>query len=888
MRLGWMTVASLAIATPAFGEGSQQFGSGDQGLNVFLFEYNASNSFIQGTNRPIYVNVENANDVINVSLCGWRTTDDLAIEVFRPSGSEINYNTQVTNSPGVFSNGAGSGNGAWLITSPNARTVANGSLCNDRLGPDQPSLNSTLSNPVRFTAPEAGTYEIRLYNDSESSTSTNNVFTYFDITVTPNAFTNPNPRANNGQLWADSWALNAGNTFGQTGGYDADLYIRTPGGQNGTEFIWQLDLNNFAPQRHEIVANGIGLDAPDSRTSAPGSSGASYTRDFPIYVSPPNTSSSVLPILPEPPPPSISDLRFIDNANQDSSISPNSSTGVQDAGFFQFNTDTPGTYQITIDTNLNGSFDNGDRILFGSSTIGNNSVFWDGEGLGGAALATGTYPAQVRIGLGEYHFTAFDAETSGGGANNGLSIWKWNPATATRSTATNYWDDTRIGGTNNRAGGISGTPGGTHTWGNFTGGGIGNVNFIDTWVFATPQESDTSVIIADQDDNDFGDAPDVYGTDVDISVGGIPASHLISPSVYLGASSPDAETNGQPSNTAQDDDNNGSDDEDGVSGFSAPNANSFQAMVTVNNTSGSDAYLVGWVDFNRNNLFDANESATYDADPNTAGIQPIATGTTNSTVALTWNSVSGLTGGNTYARFRITTDTNIANATTAQSTGAAADGEVEDYQFFLTPFSSNAEVLLIKRITAIQGQTLNPNDQTTQLNQFIDDTTSPQQANDNAAGWPNNYILGAIDAGPVQPGDTVEYTVYFLNSGDVPVEDLRLCDRLQSGLVYEFGAYPGAADLELHLGDRTTGTTYSLTATDDPGPTGDRAQLVPSGSTPSNCNLQAVNDNGTLVVDVTGPTNSGSPAITELRPSTSQGSPNDSYGFFRFTVKVPD
>ena len=668
---GLALFTSLGFALPALGEGSQQLGNGSQGLNVYLFEYNATNSFVQTNQgpRPIKVNVENANQVINISLCGWNTADILAIEVFRPSGTEIDYTKVAAASPGAFDATAAGGAGAWRLTTGNARNAAQTTLCNNQSNPNQP--NGTLSTPVRFVAPEAGTYEIRLHNDSLAADNINNVFTYFDVTVTPNASTNPDPRANKGQVWATSWAFNAGNTFTAAGGYDADLYIRTPGGRPNTGFVWQLDLNKFAPQRHEIIANGIGLDAPNSRGSAPGSSGATYTKNYPIYLSPPSLTSLVAPILPEPAPPSISNLRFIDNAGEDNTISPTSTTGVQDSGFFRFNSDVAGTYKITIDTNQDGVFGTGDRVLFGSATSGANAVVWDGKGDNDAVLNPGSYPAQVTVGLGEYHFVTFDAETSGGGTNDGLSIWKWNGSS--RSAISNFWDDTKIissaGATRNLVGGLSGTPAGTHTWGNFDAGSIGDTNYLDTWVFGTPQILTTKTIITTSDANDFGDAPDTYGTNKDITVGGTPASHLFNPNLSLGVNAPDRDADGQPSVNADGDDINGTipDDEDGVISFSPliKNATTYSVKVRVKNITGAAASLGGWIDFNKDGQFQSSEGVVQSVPNNT-----------NSDVTLTWNSLSGLVVGDIYARFRLNSDP----LTTSDFNGGGRDGEVEDYK----------------------------------------------------------------------------------------------------------------------------------------------------------------------------------------------------------------
>ena len=105
----------------------------------------------------------------------------------------------------------------------------------------------------------------------------------------------------------------------------------------------------------------------------------------------------------------------------------------------------------------------------------------------------------------------------------------------------------------------------------------------------------------------------------------------------------------------------------------------------------------------------------------------------------------------------------------------------------------------VKRITAINGLTTNPND-TTPLNQFVDDTASSVASNDNHANWPSNYLLGELDAGLVQPGDEIEYTVYFLNAGGGAAADVRICDWIQPNQTFVTGQY-GGNDIALQLGE---------------------------------------------------------------------------------------
>ncbi len=168
---------------------------------------------------------------------------------------------------------------------------------------------------------------------------------------------------------------------------------------------------------------------------------------------------------------------------------------------------------------------------------------------------------------------------------------------------------------------------------------------------------------------DFGDAPDSYRT---LTASGGPR-HGISNNIFLGAILPDNEVTGQPTATADGDDTTDTDDEDGVGSFPplSTTDSSYSVDVTVNNTTGSSAQLLGWIDFNGNGVFDNAEGTSLN----------VPTGTVNGSTTLTWSGLSGLPGGTTYARFRLTTDAAI---TTATPGGTATNGEVEDYTLEIT------------------------------------------------------------------------------------------------------------------------------------------------------------------------------------------------------------
>jgi uncharacterized repeat protein (TIGR01451 family) len=203
------------------------------------------------------------------------------------------------------------------------------------------------------------------------------------------------------------------------------------------------------------------------------------------------------------------------------------------------------------------------------------------------------------------------------------------------------------------------------------------------------------------------------------------------------------------------------------------------------------------------------------------------------------------------------------------------------------PTVTDANVLLVKRITAINGdRTKNPNDNTP-LNAVVDDST----ASDNNTGWPlptsgtpaiSTFLLGAVDAGKVKPNDTLEYTIYFLNAGGLPAPNVRVCDRLTPNQIFEPNTYGTGSGVQIQLG---TSAAQNLTNLSD---TSDRTQYITAPTAaPTNCNLtNPANNDGVVLVDITGNTGTGVPNLTSLPSTTAPGSPNDSYGYIRFVTRV--
>jgi parallel beta-helix repeat protein len=486
--LGLMAASLCWLAPASHAEGSAQIG-----LNQRLYEHGFSlNPLIPLRNRELYVDILSAGEVINVSLCGsGGAADPVKIEIYNPAG--------------------------FLVSTQNIGANAN---LPGRISCSDP-LTAPLTNPFRYVTTTAGAYSVRLYNQRTapdiSNDGTGSLIRRFDVTVTPNITTNPDPTARQGRLYAMSWAFRADtNDFSSTGATNGDYFIKVPGGLPSTNYVWKLDLNQFAGLTYEINANDRGVNAPNNGFST-ALSGNAFTELYPVYLSYPQN------VLPEPvSPPGLSNPSFADSANVDNTISPSVTIGVQDAGFFKFTTNVTGSYAVVIDTNKDGQYKTGDVFLFGSAVSGSNSVAWDGRDARGNILPVGTYNAQIQVRTGEYHFVSGDAETSGGGSSNGLTIYRALSQLSSVDT-TVYWDDiTKLagaGGTSNvPTGGLSSTPEGKHTWGNFTATGFGDQKFVDTYTYAGISTVIAQAVIAADDSVKYLISGTVYN---DINFNGV-------------------------------------------------------------------------------------------------------------------------------------------------------------------------------------------------------------------------------------------------------------------------------------------------------------------------------------------------------------------------------
>ncbi len=791
--------------------------------------------------------------------------------------------------------------------------------------------------PCFYKAPTTGIYYVAIYgpSGSNSNTNTNTIqsnieavntgtnqttgISAWDVTVRSNSLDSVDDLE--GRLHTFFMSINMGNNGRQL---HSDLYPITADG-----YRYEIDMRGLDPFGFRIFGNQLGnLDSDGASPlyrdvlgtngdiANPVGGTSSAPPQFPIFFN--EIDSSVLPFLPVYNPITgveegvgfspIPIFPVASNSSFTGDVVGNTST-VNTGGTFSFDSNLPGVYQIVISRD-GVDFDPGNsqnKVLRGvMSSSGTQTVDWNGQDNSSVPFPVGSFEYGIEIHGGEYHFPMSDAENNIFGGPTYTLLNSTNPL----GNTTAFYDhrgyftlngtlvedrnpgdgdptDDALCGTNppdppatnlftgadssSGSFNVFGVPSGGNTNEQCTGA-FGDTKTLDLWTYTPSEVEEGDVVIIDS--ADYGDAPDTgagsgAGNYRTLASDGGPL-HGTDSTLFLGGGVTDDSDgfgNGTDSNGDATDDV-----DDAFASLSGAIANTSYPLnnIPINNTTGADAILHAWIDFDQNGEFEEGEyqSAT------------VASGDT--TASLSWDVPVSAMGGTTYARFRLTTDSLSDDVNTAEvderSLGAASDGEVEDYQLVITP--ATAEVLMVKRITAVNGAAINPNDGT-DLSQFEDDTGSPQAADDNHPNWPADYLVGAVDAGGVQPNDEIEYTVYFLNSGGVAVTDVRLCDRLFPDQLFVTDAYGPGVDVQLQLG---TSPVLGLTAADDGS---DRTQLIAATApVDATCNLQEPNDNGTLIIDLTGASGTGEPTLTQFPGSTGPGTPNDAYGFFRFKTRV--
>jgi uncharacterized repeat protein (TIGR01451 family) len=192
----------------------------------------------------------------------------------------------------------------------------------------------------------------------------------------------------------------------------------------------------------------------------------------------------------------------------------------------------------------------------------------------------------------------------------------------------------------------------------------GNFNLADTDNDTAANGAGAVPLTADLD---YRDVPSLDRSDAPVSYG--EATHVIINGIRLGAAI-DSDGASIANATASGD---GTDD-DGISSFPTLTAGSTSYRIPAANiTATGTGTLHAWIDFNKNGTFDAGEYTSVAVASNTpAG-------------PLNWSGITAGAAGNTFARFRFTSD---ATVTASNPSGIASNGEVEDYQVSIAASTS--------------------------------------------------------------------------------------------------------------------------------------------------------------------------------------------------------
>ena len=218
------------------------------------------------------------------------------------------------------------------------------------------------------------------------------------------------------------------------------------------------------------------------------------------------------------------------------------------------------------------------------------------------------------------------------------------------------------------------------------------------------------------------------------------------------------------------------------------------------------------------------------------------------------------------------------------------------------PIANNPNVLLVKRITKINDSTTTNNgddlaiynqdnsnpydDNKVDITELPENNGDPKPDTDNwidtTSDTNSTFLIGGINGGKVEHDDELEYTIYYLSTGDSEANSVLLCDRVPENVSFiptsfnnQTQATGGTQGSNRGIMWFKDGNTESLTNTKD----GDAAQYFPPGIEPSTIYPQiqcsGANTNGAVVVN-----------LGNLPNATAPGTPNTSYGYIRFKGKV--
>ncbi|WP_158134270.1 GEVED domain-containing protein [Photobacterium damselae] len=360
-----------------------------------------------------------------------------------------------------------------------------------------------------------------------------------------------------------------------------------------------------------------------------------------------------------------------------------------------------------------------------TATIDGNTLTVEGTMCNGAAIQETSYELQFYVitsGTGDTSTASTTAEPVGG--------WSFMPSIGNEITGLTYGEGTTYLGrlTNQTNGTFSGT---IAVSGVSAGAQIGAISLSDSNSAGAFYAGQTSEFSATQAVTstvaDYGDAPD---SGVGIGTGNYrtlladngPFHDTSATDIYVGTTPPDTDLDGLPSTNADGDDLDGTDDEDSLGVTQLyETSTTFSYNQLVNNSSGSDAYLYAWVDWDNSGTFDKDEFV--EGGVSTGDPIVIPTGSSNVGTSMLWSTLPVLSSMDEYyLRVRISdqilTDSATGSDEDPRSLGNGGSGEVEDQILTVEieptlpqvycAVSNNAETG--EQITQLDGYNDNPAD----------------------------------------------------------------------------------------------------------------------------------------------------------------------------------
>ncbi|WP_377162888.1 putative Ig domain-containing protein [Prosthecobacter fluviatilis] len=298
------------------------------------------------------------------------------------------------------------------------------------------------------------------------------------------------------------------------------------------------------------------------------------------------------------------------------------------------------------------------------------------------------------------------------------------------------------------------------------------------------------------------------------------AGSTLSTSLRMGALV-DGENSNLANAAATGDDTNGSDDEDGVTLPASVIQGQPGVTVTVNvtNTTGADAYLNGWIDFNNNGILtDSGEQIVLN--------DLVSTGTSGGSRTYTFTVPSSASTGVIGARFRLT------STATPGSSGISGTGEVEDYAITVLPASDHGDYSRFADASSYNSSDLTMGDledteytPVTNLAATGDDITNINDEDgvtlqailvQGQAGVAVTVKLNNTTGAPAYLNGWVDFNNNgsVADSGEQVIADAVVDDGTTSGYqTYYF-------DVPSNATTGTVGARFRLTSAASPGPTG--------------------------------------------------------------------